>query len=189
MEVSHSLKSLCIFSLRSSTYFSSSGIQDSAKWQFYNSTQPPLPENSFIISLALGPYPYPREIVEYLFPICDSSANLRKSATGSEPALSTNISGVIIELSLKQFLSSKIGDIMNFYPRISEIQFWMAGTTLSGLRHLSTIIFSNLSSLSFHGAGNAYKCASCASNIFLNSSGFSMKFSKMPLNSVIYPMP
>jgi hypothetical protein len=40
-EVSHNLKSLCVFALNSSHNRSNSGIQLVAKWQFYNKTQPP----------------------------------------------------------------------------------------------------------------------------------------------------
>jgi hypothetical protein len=83
IEVSHSLKSLWILSLSSSIIRSNSGSQLTHKWQFYKSTHPPLAYCSLIIFSALGPYPYPREIIEVDF--CDSSANLRKSLTGSDP--------------------------------------------------------------------------------------------------------
>ena len=81
--VSQSLKSLCMLSLSSSTILSNSGSQLTHRWQFCNKTQPPLAYCSFIIFSAFGPYPYPRLQTLVLF-YC-SSANLRKSVTGSDP--------------------------------------------------------------------------------------------------------
>lgn len=95
IEVNHSLKSLWRLSLSSSTILSSSGIHEIAKWQFYSKLHPPFDIISRIIRSAFGPYPWPSDIESTLLDIFCSSANLRKSATGSEPADSTNIKGVI----------------------------------------------------------------------------------------------
>lgn len=46
IEVSHRRKSLCMLSCNSSTSFSNSGIQLTAKWQFCSKTQPPFCELS-----------------------------------------------------------------------------------------------------------------------------------------------
>lgn len=84
----------------SSQIRSNSLIQEAAKWQFYNKTQPPFWRAALIIFSAFGPCPWPREIYSYLFNISFSSANFKKSATGSEPADNTNIRGVYIVESL-----------------------------------------------------------------------------------------
>jgi len=56
-----------------------------------------------------------------LLPIYYSSANLKKSATGSLPDDKTKIRGVIIELSLKHLAKSNVGTIINYFPIISAI--------------------------------------------------------------------
>ena len=84
-----------------------------AKWQFYNKTQPPLEMASLINLSALGPYPYPSEIESHLLLIFYSSANFKKSATGSLPADNTKINGVTTVESLKHFSKSNVGGTVN----------------------------------------------------------------------------
>lgn len=45
-----------------------------------------------------------------------SSANLMKSATGSDPGESTKIRGVVIDESLKDLARLKVGGSMNYLP-------------------------------------------------------------------------
>ena len=52
-----------------------------------------------------------------------SSANLKKSATGSEPVLSTKMRGTVTEESLKLFAKLKVGGSMNSLPSFSTIKF------------------------------------------------------------------
>lgn len=68
---------------------------------------------SLISFSALGPYPYPREILSIFLLIPMSSAHFRKSESGSEPADKTKISGVMTDESLKHFDKSNTGAIMN----------------------------------------------------------------------------
>ena len=78
-----------------STIASSFGINDEAKWQFIRRAQPPLLAFSLMQSLAFLSYPLPSDIASYFFDIFISSANLKKSATGSEPGERTKINGVV----------------------------------------------------------------------------------------------
>jgi hypothetical protein len=48
-----------------------------------------------------------------------SSANRLKSATGSDPAESTKISGVVPDESLKDLEILKVGGVMNYFPIFS----------------------------------------------------------------------
>ena len=92
IEVSHNRKSPWVLSLKSSTSFSKSDIQDAAKWQFWRRIQYPFTSASFISYWALGPWPCPREIDLVFLSI--SFAILTKSVTGSEPGESRKIRGV-----------------------------------------------------------------------------------------------
>jgi hypothetical protein len=65
-----------------------------------------------------------------------SSANLRKSDIGSEPADNTNIRGVIIVASLKHLANSNVGAIINSYPSYSAIQFYIAKNLISNKKYL-----------------------------------------------------
>jgi hypothetical protein len=107
IDVSHNLKSLWILSFRSSTILSNSGNQLTQRWQFYNNTHPPLAYYSLIIFSAFGPYPYPRLQTDVDF--CYSSANFKKSVTGSLPDERMISNGVIWLESLKHFASSNDG--------------------------------------------------------------------------------
>jgi hypothetical protein len=59
-----------------------------------------------------------------------TSANLIKSATGSDPEDNTKINGVKIVESLKHFPRSNVGDIIYSFPNWLHIQFLIAGITL-----------------------------------------------------------
>jgi len=89
---------------------------------------------------ALGPIPYPKDI-ELISFISISSANLLKSATGSDPEDNTNIKGAFIEESEKHFDKSNVGGLINSGPLYLEIQFSQAGIILSGLIAFKIIIF------------------------------------------------
>ena len=69
-----------------------------------------------------------------------SVAKRSKSATGSEPAESTKIKGVVIELSLKDFERLKTGGSTNCWPRFSITKFYTARVILSSLIDFSAII-------------------------------------------------
>ena len=49
-----------------SIFFSNSGINDLPRWQFYNTTHEPVFNPLSIADFALGPCPYPRDIIENL---------------------------------------------------------------------------------------------------------------------------
>jgi len=116
--VSQRRKSLCLVSSMDSTICSSFGIQDTAKWQFISSTQPPRVKLSLIMAAALGPCPRPSEIWSIFFYMFISSANLMKSATGSEPVLSTKMRGVEMLESLNDLARLNTGGSTNCLPRI-----------------------------------------------------------------------
>lgn len=99
-----------------STIASSFGINDEAKWQFIRRAQPPLLAFSLMQSLAFLSYPLPSDIASYFFDIFISSANLKKSATGSEPGERTKINGVVPDASLNDFAMLKVGGSMNLLP-------------------------------------------------------------------------
>jgi hypothetical protein len=65
----------------------------------------------------------PKEILESFLDIFISSANLWKSATGSEPALKTKINGTVTDESLKLFAKLKVGGSMNSLPNFSVMKF------------------------------------------------------------------
>ena len=70
-----------------------------------------------------------------------SSANLKKSATGSDPGDRTNISGVVPDASLNDFAILKVGGSINLLPILRETKFYTANGTLSDLIALYIIIF------------------------------------------------
>jgi hypothetical protein len=72
---------------------------------------------------------------------------------GSEPALSTKISGIVIDESLKLLARLNVGGSMNGLPSFSTIKFYTARDILSGLKLFSTIIFWNEFNLAFHSPG------------------------------------
>jgi len=82
---------------------------------------PPLVCAFSISSLAFLSYPLPSEIDSNFLLILISSANLRKSATGSEPADKIKINGVVTEESLNDFCKLNVGGIMNSLPSFSTI--------------------------------------------------------------------
>lgn len=100
IDVSHNLKSLCIPVFKPYTNNSSSGIQLIDKWQFWSKTQYPLEQDSSTSAFAFLPCPCPKDIDRYLSPIPIYEENFKKSATGSEPADSTKMSGLTIDESL-----------------------------------------------------------------------------------------
>lgn len=64
-----------------------------------------------------------------------------KAAMGSEPGESTKTSGVQLFESSKQAGKLKVGGSMNLSPIFSTTKFETAAVILSGLIHLSRIIF------------------------------------------------
>ena len=62
-----------------------------------------------------------------------SSANLRKSETGSEPGERTKINWVVPDASLNDFAILNVGGSMNFWPILRVTKFYTAKGTLSGL--------------------------------------------------------
>ncbi len=180
--VSQSLKSLCLVSSIDSTILSNSDIQETAKWQFIKRTQPPLVRLSSIIFAALLPCPRPSEIQSLFFNIFISSANLKKSDTGSEPVLKTKISGVEMFESLKDFARLNTGGSTNCLPRCSMMKFWIATVILSGLRDLRTTIFQKEFSLWFHSSGNGSDSGFSDSYIFQNFYELLQKKASNPLN-------
>lgn len=79
--------------LNYSHIFYNVGIQVTAKWQFWSTTQSPVFWPSAIIFWASGPCPWPRDIDEIFFFFWIE--NEFKLANGSEPGLKINISGLI----------------------------------------------------------------------------------------------
>jgi len=98
-------------------------MKDVAKWQFMSKHQPPREAASLIKFSAFLPCPLPREIDSSFLDMFISSANLRKSATGSEPALSTKIKGTVIEESLKLLAKLNVGGSIKTFPSFSTIKF------------------------------------------------------------------
>ena len=94
-DVSHRRKSAWARSgERSSQIFSSVGIHETARWQFWSTTQPPICSASEISRCAIGPCPWPSEIAcVRLPPKPRPSANFNSCAIGSWPGESTKISG------------------------------------------------------------------------------------------------
>jgi len=121
MLVNQRRKSLWLLSSRFSTIYSSFGMKEVARWQFMRRHQPPRDAASLIRFSAFLPCPRPRLILSSFFDMFISSANLRKSATGSEPADSTKISGIVIEESLKLLARLNVGGSMNTRPSFSTI--------------------------------------------------------------------
>lgn len=87
------------------------------------STQPPLVAASLIMFSAFLSCPLPSEIESNFLDIFISSANLKKSATGSDPADNTNIKGVVTEESLKLFGKLNVGGSMKCLPSFSNMKF------------------------------------------------------------------
>lgn len=180
--VSHNLKSLWLLSSKFSTIYSSFGINDVAKWQFMRRTHPPLVAASIIIFSAFLSWPLPSEILSSFFDIFISSANLWKSATGSDPGLRTKMSGIVTDESLKLFARLKVGGSINSLPSFSTIKFYTARVILSGLILLRTIIFCKVFSFLFHSPGIGWLWGSGWSNIFWKASLFLIKKLSKPLN-------
>lgn len=98
-------------------------MKDVAKWQFISKTHPPLVAASYIIDSAFLSCPLPREILSSFFDMFISSANLWKSATGSDPGLRMKIKGIVTDESLKLLARLKVGGSMNSLPSFSTIKF------------------------------------------------------------------
>ena len=90
------------------------GIQVTAKWQFWRTTQSPVFWPSWIIFSATGPWPCPSEIGLIAFFFCE--ANELREAKGSDPGLRIKMSGEVDEESAYILARSKGGGEMNFYP-------------------------------------------------------------------------
>jgi hypothetical protein len=128
-------------------------MKEVAKWQFIRRHHPPREAASLIRDSAFLPWPLPREILSSFLVMFISSANLMKSAIGSEPAESTKIRGIVIEESLKLFDKLKVGGSMKGLPIFSMIKFCTASAILSGLKLFRIMIFWKELSFWFHSPG------------------------------------
>ena len=94
----------------SSHNFSRLPIQETAKWQFYSTTQSPVFCDSAINFSAFGPYPYPKDtpLISFFLVYAYLSSELRGSAPGDK----TKISGIVGPESLKTILNSNGGGVI-----------------------------------------------------------------------------
>mmetsp|Transcript_29356 Transcript_29356/g.94175 ORF Transcript_29356/g.94175 Transcript_29356/m.94175 type:complete len:212 (-) Transcript_29356:742-1377(-) len=113
---------------------------------------------------AMTPWPCPSAMASRLSPRPWSSASSCRSFIGSEPVLSTKMSGMVGAESLKHALRSKAGGITKRWPMLFVTNFWMASMTLSRRRQRRMhICCSPLSAL--YGAGSFRSCGSFESKM------------------------
>jgi len=100
IEVSHKRKdgSVLLGSM-SSTSFSSVAIHETKRWQFISSTHRPCSLPVVMSFSALGPCPCPSEMKSSLLSMPACSAYCSRPLTGSAPALSTKMSGMVTDAS------------------------------------------------------------------------------------------
>mmetsp|Transcript_72143 Transcript_72143/g.143092 ORF Transcript_72143/g.143092 Transcript_72143/m.143092 type:complete len:300 (-) Transcript_72143:2055-2954(-) len=172
-EVSHSLKSGFVLpTAKSSHIFSSVVIHETARWQFCSTTHEPEKRASEMSFLAMGPWPWPREMeLVRLPPKPRDSANLSSSDIGSWPGERMKMSGAAAVESAKQPSRSKGGGSTYWRPRFSSTKEVTMGTTRSGrkqrrMQSLSKATPSSLRSLS-HLPGSFCECGwSCSYTCF-----------------------
>lgn len=92
-----------------STIFYNFGIHDSQRCTFWRQTQLPSFIALSINFYAISPWPYPKARVENLFHMFYSYTNYWIYNIGSDPALSTNMRGVIEFVYEKVYYMSKFG--------------------------------------------------------------------------------
>mmetsp|Transcript_66754 Transcript_66754/g.204231 ORF Transcript_66754/g.204231 Transcript_66754/m.204231 type:complete len:241 (-) Transcript_66754:3025-3747(-) len=127
MDVSHKRKLFDISSgFSCSTSASRLLIQDSMRWQFDRRTQPPVPCAFSIILVALGPWPWPREMDSKRLATPIFSAKAMTSDTGSVPGERMKMSGVVLMESAKDFAMSNVGGSTNLWPICSEMNVMTA---------------------------------------------------------------
>jgi hypothetical protein len=141
-DVHHSLKSGWQLSTVSDSHTrSSSGIHDTARWQFCSTTHEPSSRAFLIIADAIGPWPWPSEIESTFF--FTVSAKYSSAAIGSEPGDSTNTRGCVTDESACEPARSNGGGDRYCSPIDSFTNSWMASDTLSARMHRTINSFWN----------------------------------------------
>ena len=92
--VSQSLNSWLQLSGIFSKIYSSFGIKEAAKWQFYKNTHFPSAIASSIAALALSPWPYPKDLIVNFEFMLNFWAKFSTSILGSAPVDKTKIKGL-----------------------------------------------------------------------------------------------
>mmetsp|Transcript_18335 Transcript_18335/g.62323 ORF Transcript_18335/g.62323 Transcript_18335/m.62323 type:complete len:304 (+) Transcript_18335:1484-2395(+) len=184
IDVSHSRNSSCTSDARSpciaSTMRSSSSIQLEARWQFCRQTQSPLCCADLMMRSAMGPWPWPSEMMCSLSPGTRSmpSANRCSIPVGSAPVDRMNITGVDLVVSAYTCVRLKGGASVKRGPRWSPTYALKALTSFSSRRTRTSRSFCSADSFSSHSPGSAALCGSSLSAHIVHSGSV---FATVPL--------